>query len=693
MKEELKKERVLTAKTLVFGIIFLLISMLLWMIFVINYPNTMMYSTTGGPCDSHYEMIQTGGAGFDWTYPMIFILIIMILAPIVGKKYRLSPGQLGLLYVFGAIGSSSYVIAQIMGPVLAIPRGWADAITKGWIPSYWSAKVGPDAWNVLYFGEAGAGVKMPWGQIALPVIYWSVVVIFWMLIGLFLSALFEKQWIDVESLPFPSANSVVDIITPATASAEVPIYKTRVFQYGFILAFALMLTQMPHIFNPAIPRLPIGSLGVYVHIPNHEIDITPTIKGAFSIAWDPFYILGAYILPADCLFTFWVVALIQETLWPAIGIRMGLYPDFASSTWTVGRGGIGMQPYAPFYWYWSAIGLMFGTAIWAIWNGRKHLAKVLKAWTSKETSMEEGPIPYKYALIGLVLSYIIFNALLNMAGVGISATVWMALISFAMPLFMIRRRAEFWKPDGGMLWQWYHNETFPNYLLGKDSIPPYTQDWGAGLGARSMIASHFAGGTQQSLDCKPAQITFIDAYYIARKSNSRLRDFFIASLIGFIIMVGLGSWIYLWLGSIGLGPGAWWHDMNAPYVDDPKYFTATGRSGRVVYDMWASGAPYSVFGIVLSLAFFWARSKFAWFPFNPLGWLMIGCTGPASAIIPILIAWVLKQAVLRVGGARLNQTMLRFIYGFLLGWMFEQFIIQAPITFFLLNKGANVPPT
>jgi hypothetical protein len=76
---------------------------------------------------------------------------------------------------------------------------------------------------------------------------------------------------------------------------------------------------------------------------------------------------------------------------------------------------------------------------------------------------------------------------------------------------------------------------------------------------------------------------------------------------------------------------------------------------------WVAVVGSALFIVALS----WLRTRFAGFPFHPLGY----CIGPGLIWLwePFLIAWLIKLLILRYGGLRHYRAALPFFLGLVLG--------------------------
>ena len=72
-------------------------------------------------------------------------------------------------------------------------------------------------------------------------------------------------------------------------------------------------------------------------------------------------------------------------------------------------------------------------------------------------------------------------------------------------------------------------------------------------------------------------------------------------------------------------------------------------------------------GIVVTLFLVVMRARFAWFPFNPLGYALAPTWSLMDFWFPFLLAWMLKVVLARYGGMKMYRRGAPFMLGLILG--------------------------
>jgi hypothetical protein len=81
----------------------------------------------------------------------------------------------------------------------------------------------------------------------------------------------------------------------------------------------------------------------------------------------------------------------------------------------------------------------------------------------------------------------------------------------------------------------------------------------------------------------------------------------------------------------------------------------------------ARGLEAMAFGFLFTLALNALRIRMGWFPFHPVGYATSMSWSMNILWMPMLIAWLIKAAVIRYGGARMSRRVLPLAIGLVLG--------------------------
>jgi hypothetical protein len=95
-----------------------------------------------------------------------------------------------------------------------------------------------------------------------------------------------------------------------------------------------------------------------------------------------------------------------------------------------------------------------------------------------------------------------------------------------------------------------------------------------------------------------------------------------------------------------------------------------------------------VIGAALVFAMMAARSRFLWFPFNPLGYLVAAAFPITNLWFSFFLGWAIKSLIMKYGGSDTYSKVRPFMIGLILGnamammlWMIIGFYTGTQITY------------
>jgi hypothetical protein len=268
------------------------------------------------------------------------------------------------------------------------------------------------------------GVAVPWGEWAIPLLFWAVFYATLLLFFLSWASIFRRQWIDVEMLPFPYT-TMVYTTTSVVISTENQRTRRKFFFYGLIIGILVYLPPLVNLAFPYIPDIygwrtsPLfdwSTQGAF-----HAAQVFPalgsTIVGFFAIQTNPGATAIAYLVPMHTLIGVTLFSIIFVYIIPQIAYYMGYYSGILTVTTTGSRvHRIYTEP--PLKYEAMNFGVYIGILIfWLVLNWR-YIAGTLKmAVRARGEKLEAGePQRYLEAYITLVLSSIVMVALLIASG-------------------------------------------------------------------------------------------------------------------------------------------------------------------------------------------------------------------------------------------------------------------------------------
>lgn len=453
-----------------------------------------------------------------------------------------------------------------------------------------------------------------------PLGFWSVFVLSvgWMM--LCLSVIVRKAWTDETRLSFPIVRLPLEMTREYSPDSMI---RSRVLWAGFSVAFLLGLMNGINVWIPDFPHFQVRAQ--YINFPYPPW----TAAAPTWIAWYPFGIGLAYLVPLDVSFSCWFFFLFYK-LQAILGYQAGYgsVPDFPF----VHEQGIGA-------WYAFGIGL--------IYIYRRYLASVFRQALKGGTEPDAGePMSYRAAVLGLLVSGVVFCVFWRMAGMSMLWVLIVLATYIIVSLSITRVRAE----AGGQHNVWDLEPMNLMRLFNSQALGP------ANLALAA--ASHWYWRLNRSHPM-PSQF---EAFKLAKDNGMDLRSLVAPLIVGFGLATVAGMWACLHVfyadGAGAKVQGfAWWTGLEMfgwmSSALDPGFSAEPAR--------WSAVGGGAAFTVMLT----WLRNRLVWFPFHPLGY----CIGSEMRWLwfPFLVAWAIKWTVLHIGGLRLYRRSLPFFIGLILG--------------------------
>jgi hypothetical protein len=293
-----------------------------------------------------------------------------------------------------------------------------------------------------------------------------------------------------------------------------------------------------------------------------------------------------------------------------------------------------------------------------LWTGREHLGHVVRrafGRTHARPGEHHEALSYPVAFWGFTLAFAYLMGFSLMAGVrfDIALVLWGSYLVFAIGLTRIA-------VEGGMLFLLH--DTMPLGAVAK-LFTAGPSNWitpQAGLVPASFIQAglifHMRGFSMPS---------FVHSFKLARDFNIPARP--LLALIAAVIAISLGMslWMVIHLGydNGGLVLGSSW--SHGHLAVRPMTFIDSVTKG-------ALGSPLAnwlslLAGSILTYGMMLARSRFAGFPFHPIGYLMCLTFSAHMFWFSIFLGWLFKTVVTRYGGVDTYRKLIPVFLGLALG--------------------------
>ncbi|HEY3285193.1 MAG TPA: DUF6785 family protein [Armatimonadota bacterium] len=560
----------------------------------------------------------------------------------VSKRWALSSQELTIIYammLLGAMVASRGLVEKVL-PLLVTPdyfsneaNQWQETyfpyIPRWWVPFDPTGNSGQ--WvSKRFFEGLRYGEKLPWGLWVVPLAAWSLLAL--SVFGMFfcLAALLRRQWADHERLSFPLVQLPLEMVRQETGFLSNPFT-----WMGAGLAASVFLVRGLHAWYPQIPDIPLDGYALndwFTEPPWRSMSWTPIFASLAGVGF-------LYLLPSELLFSLWFFYLftrVQDVILASFGVETQIMPLYGCSI-QVGHQIMG------------AYVVIVGYLVYSSWPYLKGVFARALHGSSQEDSREL--LTPRAALVGLAVCFSVAVCWCIAAGM----TPWLAVMVLGLYAFFIAMLMTRSTAEAGL-------------LMTETSFRPVDM-------FRLFAPTHALGHTNMTLlafldpalfrDQRGLVLTgFLDGLKLGDGVGLSRRKLGVAFVVALLTALLVAGAFELWLpysqGSVTLydyvyrANNQWgFQDYSAP------------MSGPIPYN-WTNRVWFGV-GIVVTVALAILRTRFAWWPFHPLGYALCGTWSILVFWFPCLIAWILKTVILRYGGMRTYVRLRPFFLGLVLG--------------------------
>lgn len=557
---------------------------------------------------------------------------------------RLALERRQILLVFSMVCVGSALSGQFMLraflPHLGVLHYWpthANSALQRWVEFFpvWYAPTDLEAWRQYYEGSWGAGV--PWDLWIAPVFRWSLFFIALFVTVAGLMGLLQRQWIRNERLSFPL------LYLPLTFTSEAPAFNGKalpshpLFWLGVGVPTLYNGINIAHTLNPSIPA-PGFFYAFTGMFPNRP--------------WTPFNSLALHYMPEAVGFGYFVPREVTFSTW-----FFHLAIKFAASAGIAA----GVEPPGfPFMQDQSA-GAYLGMAGLILYGARGHLSGVVRrsfgVGRSAVTAEEREERLALFAFLGGVAFLL---GWCWVAGFHLILAVPFFTILLCFVLVYARLRAE-----TGVPFEFIYPYSLPKEMLVNALSVRGSIDLG---GARSWVLFSSFAWLSRYHSAEGLGAYAIDGHKLAEEAQIQRRWLWGALLAAVGASLAFGFWAYLdafyTFGSNLAGGGVGEGRATAALQEFQRMASqATGSPPRNDHRLIAQCAGAAIAISLGLLRAVWMRS-----PFHPLGYILATAYGNSTTLFfPLLVAWLLKTLVLKMGGLRLYRALIPFFLGLILG--------------------------
>jgi hypothetical protein len=568
--------------------------------------------------------------------PMLVLIFLVVLVNGVvrwlGSSVHLQRDE--LLYIFcmtlvaagiPTFGLVGYLLPAISSPLyFASPENDYARLVRDYIPSFLLPE-GRDAIRAFYEGVR-AGDEIPWAAWITPLLVWAVFVVFlfWMMICL--SVLIAPCWIEQERLTFPLVQVPLTLTGPRSSRS---LARNHLFWAGLAIPVITHTFAALHQYVPGFPELKLKMIPLQVG----GADRPWTHLNAFVYLY--FSVIGlAYLIPADVSFSIWFFYFFGK-LQMVVADSLG-YLDHYTRT--------AESQYAGAF-------IVFALILLRIkWQpGRGSVSALVRYLMTRERGNQMmSPCA---ATLGMMVSVVMLITWCWIVGISVSVAVGVMMIFVITCLGLGRIVSE-----SGVLFA-KATQMMPLKimlpLLGSEGV-------GAGNIARVGLVQYIF-----MFDLKAFLMpALMHSHRVSSEARLNRRHLLWALVLSLGVAVVVSCVAVLTLayrhGALTMsrwffvdGPVGLWNTVSA-YIKMP----AGSEEGKLL--AMIAGGLWVLFLQIM-------RTRFIWFPFHPVGYVLAYSWETTRVWFACLVGWLFKVAIVRYGGLKGHISARDCFYGLILG--------------------------
>ncbi len=588
---------------------------------------------------------------------LLFIIILNALLARLWRRLALRPHEIAYIYLMILITALTmsrgllerWIPALVAVNYFATPANHWQEIFFPHIPDWavpWDPSVEAQQPVVRYFYEGlRPGQSIPWRPWVNPIANWLVVIVAFLLAYLAMASLLRRQWADNEKLTFPLVQLPVELARDVELGGR--FIRNPLTWIGFAIPTLIFTINGLHGLYPSIPQIkvsyPIGPTLAKMGRPWRDAGISTAY---FSLAAVGF----AYFLPTQLLFSLWffyLFARFENIMFSAFGAYYEPMPLYPTSIWN------GYQ----------VAGAYIVLAAYLLRSALPHLREMWRRAIEGEPADEDPEMmPARVAFIILAASSV--TAAVWFVKLGMSPA--MAVIEVLVYLFVVILIMARSVSEAGMLM----TETSFRPV---DLVRLVTTR--SSLGASTLTALSLADAVF-TRDLRGNLVsTFLDGLKMSDLLRFNRRHLLVVAAVALTVALTVGLALHLYF-PYRIGAVSMYHYV---YRGNPLWGFQHFQSALLQPDRYDARLPvFFLSGVVITLFLAYMRITHTWWPLMPLGFALSGSWTLIVFWFPLLVAWLLKSAIMKYGGWKVYTRLRPLFLGLILG-EFSQAVIWATI--------------
>ncbi len=594
------------------------------------------------------------------------LFLLLVVNPLLGlasRRLQFSQDESLTVYItclFSCLvpghGAENLFVSNLLAPFYYATREnkWLDTLLPNlpeWITPALSNGGGYDEASKAvvdgWYNGLPAGEAIPWGAWLVPLAAWSALIFASYLMLACLGVILRAQWAQREALSFPLLRLPIEMTQDLDIGGRSPraaFFRSPMMWSGFAVAVAIQIFNGLNFYFPDVPAIPLGidTTALLTEAPWNQI-------GKVDLRVWPMAVGITYLLTAEVSFSLWFFYWLLKLQF-IVAYSLGYVPAILPSP--IGWIGPATRTFASS----QQVGAFLTFALILLWTGREHFRHVARRafGLARPTDIEKSEaMSYPLAFWGFAASFAFLIAWSVAAGVrlDIALGIWLSYLAVAIVLTRMVVEAGLlfvqpgWTPLGSLA-----------QVVGT----------GAYLSPSSVVPGALLQGSLMT-DLRAFLLpSFVQSFKLAHDRKLPARPLLALIFVCIVLTFGLSVWQHIRLGYQGGGglsfAHTWWITKGAT-----NSVVAARELTREAMPASATNALWVMVGGGLTWALMLARSRLAWFPLHPVGYL-VGLTGPINTFwFSIFVGWLCKVTITRFGGTETYRKTTPLFLGLALG--------------------------
>jgi hypothetical protein len=590
----------------------------------------------------------------------VLLLLMVVVNPLirlVSQKLTFSRNETLTVYLtclfstlVPGIGGNNYFVSFIIGSFYFSTREnrWFDYL-KG-LPPWFTPALNPDGtynrWVVeAWYNGLAQGQTIPWGAWLIPLLAWGLFMLATFVMTGCLSVMLRAQWGQNEALAFPLLRlplEMTDGMDEQGGNKFSKFFRNPMMWTGFAVAAFIQFVNGLSFYYPDFPSIPLelNTSPLFTEAPWNQM-------GGVTIRVFPIAVGIAYLMTSEISFSCWFF------LWFfKFQLMASFYAGFPPSTLPTVKGIDGNVMTA-----FQEVGAYFGYFGLVMWAARGHLGHIFKRATGRIRAGDgekSEALSYPLAFWGFTAAFLTMVIWGICAGMNplLSIALWLSYLVIAVVLSRV-------VAESGLLF--VHQNWMPlgvlSGLVGMGPNAPLSLTHGI-VPAAAMeytVIQDFRGNLMPS---------FVQAFKLAHDRRIAGRPLFalIFSIILVGMMIGFTMNVRLGYENGGLGLQGWLSNWGPSGMGSQVSALSSG-----IQPISAGAWFWTGFGVFLTAGMMLLRSRFAWFPLHPIGYLMAQSYPIQVLWFSMFIGWSSKTLITRFGGTDSYRRTIPLFLGLALG--------------------------